>query len=316
MEIKDYKDLFEQSSALIVVMDINFTIIAVSDEYIKVAKTTRENIVGSNIFDVYPDNPNDQNAEGSSKIRTSLNLVLKHKTTDILGVVKYDIPKIKSDDGGRLKYWRFHHSPVVDENNKVRFIIQRVEDVTESETLTALLEIEKKALKKTEDSEKRYNLMLMKSPFAFAVFKGKEMVITLANDSIKKIWGKGSHVEGKPLFEVLPELNDTPFPGLLDSVYTTGIPYYRDEHLAQFQREDKLEDAYFNFIYQPYLEADETISGVTVIVYEVTAQVLVKKALAEQREAEKKALKQIEESNKRYHMMLMESRKNNHVGRK
>jgi hypothetical protein len=31
------------------------------------------------------------------------------------------------------------------------------------------------------------------------------MVICLANDSIKKMWGKGNDVEGKPLFDVIAE---------------------------------------------------------------------------------------------------------------
>jgi two-component system CheB/CheR fusion protein len=37
-----------------------------------------------------------------------------------------------------------------------------------------------------------------------------------------------------------------------------------------------MEDVYFNFVYQPYLEADKTVSGVTIIAYEVTKQVHLK----------------------------------------
>ena len=85
-------------------------------------------------------------------------------------------------------------------------------------------------------------------------------------------------------------------------MYTTGIPFRGDDMLAQFQRGDKLEDSYYNFIYQPYLEADETVCGVSAIVWEVTGQELVKKALAHQVEAEKKALKSIKDSNKRYYL--------------
>jgi two-component system CheB/CheR fusion protein len=40
--------------------------------------------------------------------------------------------------------------------------------------------------------------------------------------------------------------------------------------------ERKMEDVYFNFVYQPYLEADKTVSGVTIIAYEVTKQVHLK----------------------------------------
>ena len=137
------------------------------------------------------------------------------------------------------------------------------------------------AKKKIEESEKRYNMMLMQSPFAFAVLKGKDMVITLANDSIKEVWGKDNDVEGKTLLQVLPEIIDQPFPELLDKVYTTGIPYYGYESLARLKRHGKWEDVFFNLVYQPYLEADKTISGVTIIAYEVTDQIAAKNKILE-----------------------------------
>ncbi len=186
---------------------------------------------------------------------------------------------------------------IIQKINNEELILLAISDVTEQAS----------ARRKIEDSEKRYNFMLMKSPFGFAVLKGKNMVITLANDSIKTFWGKGKDLEGKPLFDVMPELKDSAFPGLLDNVYTTGKPFYGEEMLAPILRNGRLKDVYFNFVYQPYLEADESISGVTIIAYEVTGAVMVKKALEAQRETEKNALKLVEETNKRYYTMLMES---------
>ncbi len=142
---------------------------------------------------------------------------------------------------------------------------------------------------KIEESEKRYNMMFMKSPFSFAVLRGKDMIISLANESIKEAWGKGKEIEDKPLLHILPELKDGPVAELLDNVYTTGVPYYGYEFLVPLHRKGKLEDVYFNFVYQPYLEADETISGVAIIAYEVTTEV--------------NAQKRIEESEKRFRMM-------------
>ena len=42
-----------------------------------------------------------------------------------------------------------------------------------------------------------------------------------------------------------------------------------------------LEDVYFNYVYQPYHEADGTIAGVTVIAYDVTSAVIAKKKIEE-----------------------------------
>lgn len=308
MDAKDYIKIFEQSPELMLVIDASFIIVAASDDFIRKTKTTRERITGQDIFHVFPSNPDNTNGNGEITIRASFNRVIKNKTADTLPVVRYDIPKPASEGGGfETKYWKVVNSPILDNNNNVKYIIQRSDDVTENETLVAQLDAEHKALKQLEDSEKRYNMMLLKSPFGFAILKGKNMVITLANDSVKEMWGKGKDLEGKTLLEVLPEIKDSEFPDLLDKVYTSGTPFCGDEVLCPVFRNGKLEDVYFNFVYQPYLEADETISGITIIAYEVTAAVIVKNALAALHDADQKALKKIEEISNRYYMMLMDS---------
>ena len=180
---------------------------------------------------------------------------------------------------------------IVKQSNNEELIVLTIVDVTEvrrlaielqvkeKKALEIQLEIEQKALKLIEDSNKRYNMMLMQSPFAIAILKGKDMIVTLANDSIKQFWGKGDAVEGKPILEILPEIKDTIFPKLLYEVYTTGIPFEGYEILAPVMRKGTLEDGYFNFVYQPYLEADESISGITIIAYEVTDHHNVKEQL-------------------------------------
>ncbi|MHB1106506.1 MAG: ATP-binding protein, partial [Lutibacter sp.] len=140
-------------------------------------------------------------------------------------------------------------------------------------------EADKKAWKLIEASNKRYDMMLMQSPFSFAILKGKDLVVALANNSMKEVWGKGNKVEGKPLFKILPEIKNTPVPELLHKVYATGIPFEGYELLVPLKRNGKLENAFFNFVYQPYMEADETISGVTIISYEVTKHVITKDEL-------------------------------------
>jgi hypothetical protein len=75
-------------------------------------------------------------------------------------------------------------------------------------------------------------MILLQSPFVIAILKGKDMIISLANDAIKEIWSKGKNVEGEKFIDVLPELIGKEFPLLLDKVFTTGIPFYGNEYLA------------------------------------------------------------------------------------
>ncbi len=180
---------------------------------------------------------------------------------------------------------------IFQQNQNEELIVLTIADITEVKQLAMTLEIKNKAaleiqlindkniIKSIEDSNKRYNMLLMKSPFAFGIMKGKDMVITLANQSVKEIWGKGNDVEGKKMFDLLPELLDSPFPGLLHDVFTTGVPFVGNEFLVNIIRNNKSESSYYNFVYQPYYEADETIVGVTVIATNVTPQVLIKNEL-------------------------------------
>ncbi|MBP2283004.1 PAS domain S-box-containing protein [Flavobacterium sp. CG_23.5] len=425
MDENDYLDLFEQSPALLLVLDTKFNIVTATDAYLKVTMTERKNIVGRNMFDVFPDNPSNKNSEAITNVKASLIQVLKSKVTDIMQIQKHDIRKPESEGGEfEERFWSPVNSPILDKNNNVKYIIHRVEDVTQNKELTSTnqklresydfskaiiatihetmlvlkkdfkvksasksfykkflvtkeatkgksifelengiwdipeihellqttatdkanvddleikitfphigeksmlvnanpiikknqdkqlllftikditevrrlgfalqskekrvleeqLDIEKKALKKIEDSEKRYNMMLMESPFAIAILKGKDMVVTLANASIKEIWGKGNNVEGKKFIDILPELKDLSFPLLLDEVYSTGIPFYGYELPVPLVRDGKIVNEYFNFVYQPYHEADKTVSGVTIIASDVTTQVSAKNELIE-----------------------------------
>ncbi|MFS8082311.1 MAG: PAS domain S-box protein, partial [Ginsengibacter sp.] len=168
-------------------------------------------------------------------------------------------------------YFNFVYQPYRDMENNIKGITLFATEVTEQVV----------AKQQTEASEKRFSKMVHQSPFAFAILKGKDMVISLANDSIKEIWGKGKEVEEKRLFDLLPELKDSVFPKLLGDVFTTGIPHLENEILAKLEHNGVVKDMYFNQVYQPFHDADDTILGVTVIAVEVTSQVLAKKQMEE-----------------------------------
>ena len=171
-------------------------------------------------------------------------------------------------------YFNFVYQPYHEDDGSISGVMVMASDVTEQVV----------ARRKIEDNERRYHTMLMNSPFAFSIMKGKDMEVTLANDLMKEFWGKGKNVEGKTLLEVLPELRNQPFPAMIDNVYTSGEPVYANEMLAQLNHNGILEDRYFNIVYQPHIEADNTISGVITIAHEVTNQVLARKKIEESEE--------------------------------
>lgn len=131
----DYKKLlaFTPSPILILLPDSpRFTILEVSNAYLKATMTSREEILGQGIFEVFPDNPADPAATGTKNLRSSLERVIKYRQAHTMAIQKYDIQRPKSEGGGfEERFWSPINVPVCDSKNNVINIIHRVEDVTE-----------------------------------------------------------------------------------------------------------------------------------------------------------------------------------------
>ncbi|MDB6006789.1 MAG: hypothetical protein JWR15_3776, partial [Prosthecobacter sp.] len=125
----ELKSLFESLPGLYLVLTPDFQIVAASDAYLAATFTTREGIIGCGFFDVFPDNPNDPDADGVSNLRASLNSVLAHGAADTMAIQKYDVRR--PDGVFEERYWSPINSPVVAADRRIKYIIHRVEEVTE-----------------------------------------------------------------------------------------------------------------------------------------------------------------------------------------
>jgi len=127
----NFRKIFEDSPGAYLILSPNFTIVAASNAYLAATMTTREAIVGSPLFDVFPDNPEDPTAEGVANLTHSLNEVLRLKKPHTMTVQKYDIPRPHAKGGGfEVRFWRPENSPILDENGNIQYITHHVEDVT------------------------------------------------------------------------------------------------------------------------------------------------------------------------------------------
>ncbi|HEY3921134.1 MAG TPA: ATP-binding protein [Gaiellaceae bacterium] len=125
----EYRRLFESVPGLYLVLDPDLQIVAASDSYLAATMTEREAIVGRDVFDVFPDNPDDPGATGVDNLRASLDIVRKTRKPDAMAVQQYDM---RAPDGGfAVRHWSPMNSPVLDERGQLLYILHRVEDVTE-----------------------------------------------------------------------------------------------------------------------------------------------------------------------------------------
>ena len=114
------------------VLETDLTIVAASDAYLTATMTKREEIIGRGLFDVFPDNPDDVNADGVRNLRASLERVITGRAPDRMPIQKYDIRRPSTQGGAfEVRYWSPLNSPVFDAAGRLTHLIHQVEDVTE-----------------------------------------------------------------------------------------------------------------------------------------------------------------------------------------
>lgn len=133
--------------------------------------------------------------------------------------------------------------------------------------------------------------VLMQAPAMIAVARGRDLVYEFANPLFLKVVGKTESIIGKPLLEVMPELEGQPILDILYKAYDTGEPYIGTEVLVKLDHDNdgNPQDLYFNFVYQPLKNALGEVEGILTHAVEVTEQVRAKHA-AEEKEARYRTL--------------------------
>jgi len=130
----DFQRLFEQGPGanLLLAPDADFTILAVSDAYLRLTLTTREGILGRGLFEVFPNNPVDPDPTGQRNVRASLERALATRAPESLSDQKYDIRRPKEEGGGfEERYWSPTHIPILSPEGEVLYILHQAKDVTD-----------------------------------------------------------------------------------------------------------------------------------------------------------------------------------------
>lgn len=138
MNTPNFQKIFEGCEEGFLVLEPNsptFTIVAVSDVYLQMTHTVREQIIGRGLFEVFPDNPADKNADGVANLTASLNRVLNTKAVDHMHLQKYDIREAPYDPLFEERYWIPRNSPILDDDGNVLYILHHVSDATQQESL-------------------------------------------------------------------------------------------------------------------------------------------------------------------------------------
>ena len=109
----------------------HFTILAVSDTYLSLTHKRREQLLEKGLFEVFPDNPGDVDANGVANLYASLRTADQTGRPHEMAIQRYDI----RDEAGLFveRHWRPINTPVMDDDGKVIALLHHVEEVTHAE---------------------------------------------------------------------------------------------------------------------------------------------------------------------------------------
>ncbi|CAM3530446.1 PAS domain-containing protein [Flavobacterium chungbukense] len=129
------------------------------------------------------------------------------------------------------------------------------------------------------ESEKAFRNIVMESPIAMAIFRGKEYIIEMANlTMMHDIWQREEKdCIGKPLLEVFPELMNQKYPELLSEVLSSGKTIRENEAVAYVDIKGKLKRFYLDYEYTTLYDKSGKSSGIMCTVYDVTSKVKARK---------------------------------------
>lgn len=128
MDAADLERIFNAIPAQYAAYDLEWNVVAMTDSMLASLGRSRDEVVGKNQFDAFPDNPNDPDASGNSTMLGAFERVLAENTGHELPITRYDI----ADENGvfRERHWKPLNEPVRDADGRIKYIIHGVEDVT------------------------------------------------------------------------------------------------------------------------------------------------------------------------------------------
>lgn len=187
---------------------------------------------------------------------------------------EFEVEQRITRTNGETRWIKVRGRALFDDGNAVSVIGTYI-DITESkladhvrEQLTAQLELERA----------RLQYLFTNAPAFVATLRGPQHIFELTNAAYLRLIGHRD-VIGKSVREALPEVEGQGFFSVLDSVYQTGEPFVGREMAIMLQMEPNQpeEERFVDFVYQPILGTDGSVTGIFAHGIDITEQVEARK---------------------------------------
>jgi diguanylate cyclase (GGDEF)-like protein len=282
----DFETFFNVSPNPYLVLKPNLTLVGANEAYLRLSGRRPEELIGRGLFEAFPGAPSSAAAQ---QLRASIDYVLAERAPHTLALLRYPIMR-RTVDGTAWeeRYWSTTHIPIPNERGEVAFILHHTLDVT---ALTAIgmqpseigsaKPLDERAIRGVravheantalKAEHRRMRHLFEQAPGFVCILQGLEHIFELANKAYYQLVGH-RELLGKPVREALPELEGQGIFELLDQVYAAREPFIGRALPMQFQPYPgaPLVEKHVDFIYQPIVEADGSVSGIFVQGHDVS----------------------------------------------
>jgi PAS domain S-box-containing protein len=175
------------------------------------------------------------------------------------------------NDGRPEQVWlNLDYSPILDERGTPAGVMAIVVEITDKVRIERELDAEREGLKR----------MFEQAPGFIATVSGPEHRFAMVNEAYRTLVGHRDII-GKPVSAALPEVVEQGFVELLDNVYSSGQPYIGRGANVRLKRDEgsSIDDRYLDYVYQPMIAGDGSVTGVFIQGHDVTEQHIIERAI-------------------------------------
>jgi len=122
-------DRFAASSSSLLLVDSDFRIQGANDEYLAVSGRSLDQLHRVEVFEAFPDNPDDSFADGIFSLTASFERTMRSRTRDALPTQRYDVRDERGSGMFVTRYWNTVNSAVTDDDGRVFGVLHRVYEV-------------------------------------------------------------------------------------------------------------------------------------------------------------------------------------------
>jgi PAS domain-containing protein len=112
-----------------VILDHDYVVTAANPAYVAATGHAETDMVGVELFQVFPDNPDDPESHNVASLQAAFDEVLRKRHRKNMVLLRYDIPESHGSSTFVRKHWAPVVSPLVDDDRVVG-IVHQVTDVT------------------------------------------------------------------------------------------------------------------------------------------------------------------------------------------